>query len=226
MVFCMSWYFRVIFYLMLSLPVHQPHHHLLITMLRGLWCLCHVRINWEACGRKASGIKMGDDGGGSLISPDGVALTQIVGVSASVIFSSTIKSRRRFLLAPAHPGSRGKRAVKWLCGCVCVLSVPVQLIAWKDCPKMIYYVSRGTISTCSLTHASILQATVPTVTIWAAEYHCCCLTSVSYTAWSQALVDEHVGQVVVLPRPETAESFTSYLIPWQLIHAGVLCILC
>jgi len=54
----------------------------------------------------------------SLISPDGVAPIRIVSAFASVIFPCTIKSRRRFLLAPAHPGGPGKRAVKRLCGCV------------------------------------------------------------------------------------------------------------
>ena len=63
----------------------------------------------------ASGIKWGDDGGGSLIRPDGAASIRMVGVSASVIFPCTIKSRRRFLLAPAHLGSPRKRAVKQLC---------------------------------------------------------------------------------------------------------------
>jgi len=62
---------------------------------------------------RASGIKMGDDKGGSLISQDGVAPSRIAGVSAYVIFPCTIKFRR-FLLAPAHPGSPGKRAVKRL----------------------------------------------------------------------------------------------------------------
>jgi len=60
---------------------------------------------------RSSGVKVGDDGGGSLISPDGVAPSWLVGVSASVIFSCTIisiKSRRRFLLTPAHPGGPGK----------------------------------------------------------------------------------------------------------------------
>ena len=47
--------------------------------------------------------KMGDDGGESLISPDGVAPSWIVGVSASVIFPCTMKSRRRFLLEMADP---------------------------------------------------------------------------------------------------------------------------
>ena len=32
-----------------------------------------------------------------------------------VILLSTIKSRRSFLLAPAHPGGPGKRAIKRLC---------------------------------------------------------------------------------------------------------------
>jgi len=57
---------------------------------------------------------MGGDGGGSLISLDGVVPNRIVGVSASVIFPCTMKSRRRYLLAPAHPDSPGKRAIKRL----------------------------------------------------------------------------------------------------------------
>jgi len=42
----------------------------------------------------ASGVKMGDDGGELLISPDGVAPSRIVSESASVIFPCTIRSRR------------------------------------------------------------------------------------------------------------------------------------
>jgi len=62
---------------------------------------------------------MGDAGNKSLVSPDGVALIWIVSASARVIFPCTIKFRRRFLLlAPAHPGSPGKRAVKRWCLCV------------------------------------------------------------------------------------------------------------
>jgi len=78
-------------------------------------------IGRVATGR-ASGIKMGDEwdeGGWPLISPDGVALSWIVGVSASDISPCTMKSRGSFLLAPAHPGSAGKRAIK-RCVCVCV----------------------------------------------------------------------------------------------------------
>jgi len=61
----------------------------------------------------------GDDGGGLLISPDRVAPSPIVGLSTSVIFPCTTKSRRRFLLAPAHLGSAGKGAIKMVVS-VCV----------------------------------------------------------------------------------------------------------
>ena len=50
-----------------------------------------------AAGRTSS-VKMGDVGGGSLISPDGVALSRTVG-------PCTIKVQRRFLLTLAHLGS-------------------------------------------------------------------------------------------------------------------------
>jgi len=76
-----------------------------------------ARMKWEGCGRKGirrKNVWMMIDGGGSLMSPDGMAVSRIVCVSASVIFPCTIKSKR-FLLVPTHPGSPGKRAVKWLC---------------------------------------------------------------------------------------------------------------
>ena len=40
-------------------------------------------------------LKMGDVGGGSLISPDGVAPSQMVGVSAFVILPCTIKVQKK-----------------------------------------------------------------------------------------------------------------------------------
>jgi len=64
---------------------------------------------------RASDVRMGDDRGGLLISPDGVVPSWVVGVSASVILPCSIKSRRRLLLAPAHPDSPGKGAIKQLC---------------------------------------------------------------------------------------------------------------
>jgi len=47
---------------------------------------------------KASDIKVGDNGGRSLIILDKVVPNQIAAVHASVIFPCTIKSRRSFLL--------------------------------------------------------------------------------------------------------------------------------
>jgi len=77
--------------------------------------LSPARIKWKGCGRKASAVKMGDDGNKSLVSPDGVAPIWMVSVSAHVIFPCTIKFRRRLLLlAPAHLGSPGRRAIKQL----------------------------------------------------------------------------------------------------------------
>ena len=43
-----------------------------------------------------------------------------------LIFPCTMKSRSS-LLAPAHPGGPGKRAVKRLCVCVCVLGTYIQM---------------------------------------------------------------------------------------------------
>ena len=83
-----------------------------------IYCLSQARINWEGCSRKGIWHKKwgGGDGGGLLISPDGVAPCRIVSVSGSVIFPCTMKSRSS-LLALSHLGGRGKRAVKRLwCG--------------------------------------------------------------------------------------------------------------
>jgi len=46
-----------------------------------------------------------------------------------LIFPCTIKSRSS-LLAPAHPGGPGKRAVKLLCVCVCVFHG--DCLEWQD----------------------------------------------------------------------------------------------
>jgi len=45
---------------------------------------------------RASGVKMGNDGGGSLISRDGVAPSRMFGVSTSVIFPCTIKVQKKY----------------------------------------------------------------------------------------------------------------------------------
>ena len=70
-----------------------------------------------------AGRASGDEGRGLLISLDEVAPSRMVGVYASVIFPCTTKSRRRFLLALAHPDSSGERAIKRLCVSVCMLTL-------------------------------------------------------------------------------------------------------
>jgi len=60
---------------------------------------------------------MGDGGRWALVSPDGVAPSRLVGVSASVNLPLHHKVQKFSSGIPAHPGGPGKRAVKWLCGC-------------------------------------------------------------------------------------------------------------
>jgi len=89
-----------------------------LAMQASIFGACpQARMKWEGCGRKGirrKNVWMMIDGGGSVMSPDGVAVSRIVCMSASVIFPCTIKSKR-FLLVPTHPGSPGKKAVRWLC---------------------------------------------------------------------------------------------------------------
>ena len=66
-------------------------------------CICkpaylvpvEAKINWEGCGRK--GI-LRDEGGGSLISPDGVVPSQTVSVSVSDISPCTINHHTTTIL--------------------------------------------------------------------------------------------------------------------------------
>jgi len=80
-----------------------------------LHCIqCFDAVSWAA--GRASGLKKNIAGWWTwaLISPDGVAPSQIVSVSASVNFPLHHKVQ---LLAPAHPGGPGKGAIKRLwCG--------------------------------------------------------------------------------------------------------------
>jgi len=73
-----------------------------------------------AAGR-ASGIKMGgDDGDGSLFIPDGVAPTQMVGVSASVIFPCAIEVQKKIFLWHRLTWLSQKKGRKTVvCVCVC-----------------------------------------------------------------------------------------------------------
>jgi len=78
-------------------------------------CLSQARINWEGRGRKGIRSKNGGiNGGGLLIGPDEWRQPRLLVCLPLLILLSTIKSRRSFLLAPAHPGRRRKRAVKRL----------------------------------------------------------------------------------------------------------------
>ena len=53
---------------------------------------------------RASGIKMGDEGGGLLISLDGVAARLIVGVPTSDISPCTIKVEKKLSSGTSSPG--------------------------------------------------------------------------------------------------------------------------
>ena len=59
-----------------------------------IWCLSQARIKWDGCGRKGIWRKNGGCWRGSLISLDGVVLSRMVGVSASVILHCTIKVQK------------------------------------------------------------------------------------------------------------------------------------
>ena len=77
----------------------EDRNHATGYAIQHIWRLSQARIKLEGCDRKGIRCKNeGDDGGELLISPDGVAPSHIVGVSASDISACTIKSRRRFLL--------------------------------------------------------------------------------------------------------------------------------
>jgi len=63
----------------------------------------------------------------ALVSPNGVVLSRIVSVSASVNLPLHHKVPSS-LLAQAHPGDPGKRAIKWLRWCG-IYNVPAQEMA-------------------------------------------------------------------------------------------------
>jgi len=62
---------------------------------------------------------MGWDGGGGHWLVRMVVPSRMVSVSASVNLPLHYKVQTFCLLAPAHPGGPGKRAVKWLCVWLC-----------------------------------------------------------------------------------------------------------
>jgi len=85
---------------------------------QNIWCVSQARINWEGCGRKVIRRRMRG------MMEVGHWLVQMewypAGLSVCLplfIFPCTIKSRRRFLLAPAYPGTPRKRATKRMSVC-------------------------------------------------------------------------------------------------------------
>jgi len=58
-------------------------------------------------------------------------LAQLMPLPLTVSCFSKIQIGSTFLV-PAHPGSPGKRAVKWMCVCVCVSRVQVHLSIKND----------------------------------------------------------------------------------------------
>ena len=78
-------------------------------------CLqCFDTVGWRQEGHPACK-KVGGWWRWALISPDGVAPSRMVGVSASVNLPLHHKVQKfSSLLAPAHPGGPGKRVIKWL----------------------------------------------------------------------------------------------------------------
>ena len=77
-------------------------------------------------GRASGLLKNGGLWRWALLSLDGVAPSRMVSMSASVNLPCTIKSRSS-LLAPAHAGGPGKRAIKRLCVCVFMFCLPRML---------------------------------------------------------------------------------------------------
>jgi len=70
---------------------------------------------------RASGIKMGDDGGGSLISPDGVAPCRIVVVSASCYLPLHHRVQKKISSGTGSPGWSWKKGRKTVvCACACL----------------------------------------------------------------------------------------------------------
>ena len=95
---------------------HPGHWKFTFKLITNDLCLqCFDTVGWAA-GLGHPACKNGGWWRWALVSSDGVAPSQMVGVSDSVYLPCTIESRSS-LLAPAHPGGPGIRAVKRLwCG--------------------------------------------------------------------------------------------------------------
>ena len=58
-------------------------------------------------------------------------MAQLMPLPLTVSCFSKIQTGFAFLV-PAHPGSPGKRAVKWMCVCVCVYTLDDSCITYTD----------------------------------------------------------------------------------------------
>jgi len=98
---------------------------------------------------RASGAKMGGDGGGLLISPEGVAPSRMVCLCYLPMHHKVQKKISSGTGCDA--GSPGKKVVKQLCVCVCVWDrcikeqlstvrtfVTVQALVWLSCCSTVY----------------------------------------------------------------------------------------
>ena len=83
-------------------------------MQASIWSLSQARIKWEGCGRKGIRRKNGGAWRWALISPDGVAPSRMVGVSASV-YLLLHHEVQKISSGTGYLGSPRKRAIKWLC---------------------------------------------------------------------------------------------------------------
>jgi len=86
---------------------------------------------------RASGAKMGGDGGGLLISPEGVAPSRMVCLCYLPMHHKVQKKISSGTGCDA--GSPGKKVVKQLCVCVCVGSVHQRAVI--NCPNFCYCTS-------------------------------------------------------------------------------------
>jgi len=133
LVYCSFKYCICIFVL-----IFQANHATTGYPSQHIWRLSQARIKWEGCSRKGIRCKnVGDDGNGSLISPDGVTPIRMVSVSASVIFRCTLKVQKKISSGTASPRwsrKKGRKMVMCVRACVSIYHANVTDFAALHCP--------------------------------------------------------------------------------------------
>jgi len=108
---------------------------------------------WLGCRKGIRRVKNGGNGGRwALVSLDGVAPSQMVGVSASVNLPQYHKVQK-FSSGTGSPGSSGKWAVKWLWWSVTETCLPLQQFKLTVLPAM------ASLNTQHQCHASVASVT-------------------------------------------------------------------